>query len=330
MKIRSLPKWVKVAAPLLVTVVMLIMVSRAVDWTSFLAAIRNMSKLGVVLAFFIMLGAVVLQGVKYGLLLPELPLWRSVRAFMPGFFFFIMPLGTVTGPATVMMMLGDSVSAARGMSTLLIDMFIKFIGLLVLLLAGLALATVPMVWWAYAVTALILLLLSALLLALIKPNIRGKILRAISPLGKNFVGKKAVSLISALCRAGGELQKNKKDLPVQMVLGVICEALAAAPYFILGRAIGIDIPVVNWLWIHGLTRILCMVPLTVGGFGAREAALVLLLGGMDVPADKALTLSLIYSALNVVSAGVGVLLIFTRKSRRDKASPSAPNDEVPA
>jgi uncharacterized membrane protein YbhN (UPF0104 family) len=71
----------------------------------------------------------------------------------------------------------------------------------------------------------------------------------------------------------------------------------------LGRGIGIDVPLGFWFLAVPLTKAITLVPISVGGFGLREAALSTILAAAAVPGEKAVAVSLIWQSM-VVSIGL--------------------------
>jgi 8-oxo-dGTP pyrophosphatase MutT (NUDIX family) len=98
----------------------------------------------------------------------------------------------------------------------------------------------------------------------------------------------------------------------QLVLGWIV-------YYIAGR-LHVDIGLMTIMALFSPALLLSMMPISLGGWGVREAALVWLLGTANVPQDASLAISLLFGIVTTAASLVGgVLWLFERR-------PAAPAD----
>jgi uncharacterized protein (TIRG00374 family) len=101
----------------------------------------------------------------------------------------------------------------------------------------------------------------------------------------------------------------------QIVLGWIV-------YFIAGR-LHVEIGLITVIALFSPAMLLSMMPISLGGWGVREAALVWLLGTANVPQDASLAISLLFGIVTSVASLVGaVLWLFER--RPDAPAHSSP------
>ena len=83
--------------------------------------------------------------------------------------------------------------------------------------------------------------------------------------------------------------------------------------WMLGRALGIDLPFIDYLTLFPVIALIASVPFTPGGLGVREVAVVELLAMVGVEREMALTLSLmLYGAIVIWSLIGGVLYLVLR------------------
>jgi uncharacterized membrane protein YbhN (UPF0104 family) len=87
-------------------------------------------------------------------------------------------------------------------------------------------------------------------------------------------------------------------------LSVALHAAGIAGWWILARAIGLEIDVATIAWIRSAALVVTLIPATVGGLGVREAAVVYLMTELGVPSVDALTLSLLAFATTVAAIGM--------------------------
>jgi uncharacterized membrane protein YbhN (UPF0104 family) len=97
--------------------------------------------------------------------------------------------------------------------------------------------------------------------------------------------------------------------------GIVIAILAFAIYTLtilcvwcVGRALGIALPLVDAAVLFILMLGVALVPISIGGWGLRELAVVTLLASHGVPAEIALSLSLTFGVVYVLGALPGVLI----------------------
>jgi hypothetical protein len=91
-------------------------------------------------------------------------------------------------------------------------------------------------------------------------------------------------------------------------LGV--QALSIGTLLCAGRALGLDLPALHYVVAAAPTFILASLPVSVGGWGTREAAAVAAFAAVGVPAPAAVAMAMLYglAALVQAVAGLGDLL----------------------
>jgi len=102
------------------------------------------------------------------------------------------------------------------------------------------------------------------------------------------------------------------DAPVLarlLVLSLTAQVFGILCWIILARSVGVDVSWATVGWIRGAAMILTIIPVSVGGLGVREGALLVLLRPYAVVDQHALALSLLVFAMTVVVPGLlgGVL-----------------------
>ncbi|MFB3909240.1 MAG: lysylphosphatidylglycerol synthase transmembrane domain-containing protein [Candidatus Eisenbacteria bacterium] len=74
-------------------------------------------------------------------------------------------------------------------------------------------------------------------------------------------------------------------------------------FVLLARALGMEVSALRLGWIRSLVVFSTMLPLTIAGFGVREATVVVLLGAAGVPETTALAYSFLVFAVTVLPIG---------------------------
>src|SRR6266852_4473303 len=95
--------------------------------------------------------------------------------------------------------------------------------------------------------------------------------------------------------------------PWRLVLGWLLGTSVQGTYVLLtallGIACGLDLPLRVWLFAWPLAKIAAVMPITQGGIGVREAALVVLLAPFGAPASQVLATGIVWEGV-IISAGL--------------------------
>jgi glycosyltransferase 2 family protein len=95
-----------------------------------------------------------------------------------------------------------------------------------------------------------------------------------------------------------------------IALALVIHALNVAVAALAAKAYGIDASIDLWLAVIPLAVLAAAIPISINGWGVREAAIVMLAAPLGVPAAQALLVSLTLGALNAIASlpGVAVML----------------------
>lgn len=89
------------------------------------------------------------------------------------------------------------------------------------------------------------------------------------------------------------------------VIGMLLNILSMD---LIGRCVGVELSFARWLAITPPVAIFQLLPLSLGGWGVREAALVILLGTLGIPGETALAASLCIGLSQIVVGLPGGLI----------------------
>ncbi len=89
------------------------------------------------------------------------------------------------------------------------------------------------------------------------------------------------------------LRNNKKAIAVCLALSLVIQFFAVVIMWVAALAIGVKAPFVIFLIFIPVVNLTIMVPLTINGFGLREAVYYLLFKEIGLPVETAVTLSLL-------------------------------------
>lgn len=101
------------------------------------------------------------------------------------------------------------------------------------------------------------------------------------------------------------LWSNPGRLASALLLGMLLQILLVLLNAWLGDVVGIHISPVVWLFVWPLAKIAAILPVTQGGIGVREGALVILFQPFGVPAANAMATGLIFTAVVMMGGLIG-------------------------
>lgn len=331
MKKIKFPKWAQIVFSLGITAAILILLFHMVDWNNFLTALRDLRIHTVIIIAGIFTAAFFIQAFKYWCFVSKVPIWPTMSAYMSSNFLFNTPGGGVTGLAALVFLLKERLDPVSVSSALLLDMFTKTVAILVLMPIGMFIATVPLPLGMYIGVILLAAVLVFLLSLLVHPKSSQGIIHTVNrwrdtKLGQYSLFQKGIDVLVDLCESSHIFHEKRRILFLHLGLGMLIEVVLASAYFAIAHEISIDIPAQNWIWIHGLARIFSVIPVTFGGLGTREAAFMLMRQWIDIPSGQIMTLSLLYSAMYILSSAVHGILFFWIRPKQAASASSAPKE----
>ncbi|HZV59801.1 MAG TPA: lysylphosphatidylglycerol synthase transmembrane domain-containing protein [Candidatus Eremiobacteraceae bacterium] len=153
-------------------------------------------------------------------------------------------------------------------------------------------------WWITAIVVF-LLIISALLR---RPLLRGRSFRVRRQLARLRYALRSVSRRPHILLAG-------------WLLGLGIQSALLALTALLASSCGLTLPLRVWLFAWPLAKLAAVLPLTQGGIGVREAALVALLVPFGASASLVLAVGLLWEGI-IISGGLiaGIAVFFLRRS----------------
>ncbi len=139
------------------------------------------------------------------------------------------------------------------------------------------------------VGALALLVLILLLWVLVRPLVRGRSIRFRRRLAQ---ARHAIRMIA----------RRPHRLLLGWMLGIAVQGTYVLLTALLGISCGLRLPLCVWLVAWPLAKIAAVVPLTQGGIGVREAALVVLLAPFGAPAPLVLATGIVFEGVIIAAA----------------------------
>lgn len=111
-----------------------------------------------------------------------------------------------------------------------------------------------------------------------------------------------------------------RTLGAIFVLSILFQTADIVATFLLSKALGLDVSIKVFFAIIPLVYLAICLPVSLGGLGVREGALVFLLGQFGVVPSDAVTLSFLIYLNRIVTGGLGGLLQFVEALSDKKTS----------
>ncbi len=306
-------KILEVCVALAGTVILLSIVLKNVDWLSFMDALKDIQFDYVLFALTGFLASMIFMSIKFYMAYPDGGFWFVFRSLMLSNFFYILPAGAVLGTGSIIALLHQEGNIYRISSVVIFDNVTKFFSLVFCFWLGTLISSVSIPIGIHVLAWCLMAVMTLLIAGLLFQKTRRALLRLSEKCAHYRWGKQLRSLLQDFAHVTDDMKKHPLRLALHMLFGVLAEALLVLPYIVLSQPLGIAIAANNWLWINGIIRIVASVPFAIGGLGAREGALTLLLGWLGVSSGVTLTLSLLYSVLNIISSLSSALFLIGRK-----------------
>jgi uncharacterized protein (TIRG00374 family) len=122
---------------------------------------------------------------------------------------------------------------------------------------------------------------------------------------------------------------TQKAIPEILVITLACWILKGLEWWLLGIALGINIPWIAFFLIHPLVTALAFVPITPAGIGVQEFGIVGILGLLGVPVATAGAFALIARGLLIIEDLIGLPQIVKSTSLLfTKTKPQQPQQQT--
>jgi uncharacterized protein (TIRG00374 family) len=308
------------AAKTVVSVGLLYLLLSRVDLARLWEIARGASVPWLIVALGFQLAMVLVSAWRWGVLLTAqhvpVPFGGLTRSFLVATFFNNFLPSNIGGDVV---RIADTARAA-GSKTLaatvvLIDRAIGLLGLVFLAALGATLVSsggdalgvfAPGLLWAllvagFAVSAPMVL----------RPQVVGHLLRPLEHLHQDWVRARIERLTATLGRFG----RSPAALVRCFAGAIVVQALIVAFYAAAARALGIPIPVTHLAVMIPLSFIVQMLPVSVNGFGVREATFGVYFARIGLPLESALALSFAGAVLLMAFSISGGVVYMFRGSR---------------
>jgi uncharacterized membrane protein YbhN (UPF0104 family) len=143
---------------------------------------------------------------------------------------------------------------------------------------------------------------------------------------------KFLSFLASIAIEARRLVSDPRRFAVIFSLALLGTAINIWGYQRIALSIGADLSFVDWVLIVPPVTLVQLLPISLAGWGIREAALVVVLSAFDISSEIALTISLLFGACQVLIALPGGLVWVTGwdLDAGSRSSNEDPTPNVPA
>ena len=243
-----------------------------------------------------------LAGVRLRLMLVSVdarrPLTTTAQIALCGFFFEQVTIGFVGGDAIRLWLLRRThVPFGRAVQALLLDRACGFASLVLLSLIGVQ-ALLPLVEESVreVITVTLGAFVAAGLLGIAVIVVLTKVLRP--------------TKLSAYWQRFGlsEHPVSMATLAIVFILAVATQLLNVLVFWMLGQSLGLPTALQQWFIVAPTVLLVSMLPISIGGWGVREGAMVVALHGFGISAEDALLPSVLFGLCAVTATLLGGIL----------------------
>ena len=231
---------------------------------------------------------------------------RVLAAFYSGIFFNNFPLGTVGGDiARVWLARQFKRPLSQIILSVLVDHVVAVIGLIILAIFTLPAVSHPsaLVAW-FACAGVVMLLFVAIYFFRL--------------IGRLFGRWRDHRLVSLVLNLAGELQsltRNRLAL-VAVLYALLSSVCAGVSAYCIARSLGIALSATALMAVMSMVLLVTSIPVSIAGWGVREASIVTILGVLGVSKELALLLSVEVGLLTMlVSLPGGILWMVIREEK---------------
>jgi uncharacterized protein (TIRG00374 family) len=230
------------------------------------------------------------------------------------FFTSFVPGGGVSGDVARLIYVDrEARDKALVLSTLVYE---RLIGVFILLLIGLAATlmtraygqTDPMIYASEAILALAFIAIAALM----SGYVSSRLARLIRAIGRRIRMVRVAEAAARTLESISELRRDGALLVRTSMISVLIRIVWSLGCYVVAWAMGLPIGLLTLFAFISLVDLVRLMPISVGGLGVREWAVIVLFGTLGITREQALTFSILAFAPIYLNAIVGGLLYISK------------------
>jgi uncharacterized protein (TIRG00374 family) len=296
---------------------------RRTDFSGIISALSHFS-FGLIACLTVLnIGAVFVTAWKWRLLLPEARFARLAAACFASYYVALLLPGQVAqeGAKAYYVSRERSLSRAKLAASLLVDKMASIIGLLLVGGVGLFLSQKRL---PASLTALFVIVAVATLIGMFSlrlPAIYSWARGLCDSMGRRWPKQQRLALgLRHLFEAWHLYSRNLSVLAVNIVLSAAYQLVGVVMFYLVSRDLNVVVGFFDWSWITAGLTLALFLPLTIGGLGIREGALIGILQLYGYGAETAVAISLTAFSFLLMLAAIGLGVALWQKGRDREAN----------
>lgn len=304
---RIVPRLLSTAAKAAITVLLLALLFRKIDYAATLQHLREITPFTAVVGLALLYIGVALATERWRIVLRSIArpftAWSLFRLNLIGQFFNQALPSTVGGDGMrVWLLYRYGCSFAEAFNSVLIDRIAGFIVLAFMSLYGLPTLVERMFAIPQAQTIAGVVALSIVLLVL---------LYAMARVRKRIVGFRIGRFVVQIVADALFLAARPGDSAKILLLSIVSQLCGFLLVWLILRDLGADVSILGVMIVAPVVLVLLVLPISIAGWGLREGLFVVGFGLLQVPQDIALAASIVFGLMNlVVGLTGGIFWIF--------------------
>ena len=322
---RNLSRVLSTAAKAVVTLLLLALLFRKIDYAATLRHLRDITPLTAIITLLVLNAGIALANARWRIILQSMGRtftdWNLFRLNLVGQFFNQALPSTVGGDGMrVWLLYQQGCSFAEAFNSVLIDRISGFAVLAIMSVYGLptlvermfAIPKVQTIGGIVAVGAALCVVFFALA--------RGR-----ARLARFWGGRFVAQIITDVLF----LAARPNDTAKIILLSIGAQFSAFAMVWLILRDLGADVSVGGVMIVAPVVLLLLVLPISIAGWGLREGLFVIGFGLFNVPEDIALAASIVFGLITLVEGLIGgVFWIFQPAQSRKETSHSEDNADT--
>jgi glycosyltransferase 2 family protein len=289
-------KWLKLFLKIAVTVACLWYVSGKIDFGKAGASLQKANWYYLLLALVAFIFSKLIAAIRLNIYFKNigihLPEWQNIKLYWLGMFYNLFLPGSISGDAYKVILLAKKykVSYKKTTSAVLLDRFSGLLGLILILGVYAFLVLKNNLFAAIIVTGAVIAVLAFFLI--------------IKYWLKDFI---------------------PSFLPT-LLLGIAVQASQVVCVYLIMSALGIPAHVTEYVFIFLISSVVAVLPLTIGGLGAREVVFLEGSKYFGLIQETSVVISLLFYLITLLTSAVGLIYVFKDSIQEKKKA--ANNDSL--
>ena len=311
MEKQKIKKYVSFSLKFIVTAIFFILIFDKVDFNSTFQILKATDSFFFMIALLVVIIEVLVANIRWCLVLKQLNLnisfIKALRYLWIGVFFNQALPSSIGGDAVRVYYLCKKELYSFGQATLgvLLDRITGLLGLVLLVVFTMPLIFDSVIglstkWTILIVIISALLAISLTLIIDLMPN--------------NLLRWKLINGLTRFSSKGRGVLFSFNGI-LSIIISIIIHLSFVYAAWLLAQALSIDISLTEMLLIVPITNLLIALPISIAGWGVREGLFIAGLGYLNVSADSALALSILYGLLMLVVSIPGLIDWLIRKPK---------------